>query len=99
MANRRPADPPGKSEAGSLPADKSPPRKRPSRAKKVVTKATAPHVMISEDLRRGMIAEAAYLRAERRGFTGGREAEAVDWLVAEAEVDALLRAGHGGTAQ
>ena len=99
MANRRPADPPGKSEAGSLPTDKSPPQKRPARAKKVVTQAAAPHVVISEDVRRGMIAEAAYLRAERRGFTGGREAEAVDWLIAEAEVDALLRAEHAGTPQ
>ncbi len=41
--------------------------------------------------RRAMIAEAAYLRAERRGFATGNEEE--DWLAAEAEVDALLRAG------
>ncbi|HEY7889359.1 MAG TPA: DUF2934 domain-containing protein [Steroidobacteraceae bacterium] len=40
-----------------------------------------------------MIAQAAYLRAERRGFAPGNEEE--DWLAAEAEVDALLRAGHG----
>jgi hypothetical protein len=44
-----------------------------------------------------MIAEAAYLRAERRGFAGGDERE--DWLAAEAEVDALLRAGHGSSPQ
>ena len=42
-----------------------------------------------------MIAEAAYLRAERRGFTAGREEE--DWLAAEKEVDALLSAGQGDT--
>jgi Protein of unknown function (DUF2934) len=41
-----------------------------------------------------MIAEAAYLRAERRGFTPGYEVE--DWLAAEKEVDALLRAEHVG---
>jgi hypothetical protein len=45
---------------------------------------------VSLDVRRGMIAEAAYLRAERRGFAPGGEAE--DWLAAEAEVDRLLSA-------
>jgi hypothetical protein len=44
-----------------------------------------------------MIEQAAYLRAERRGFTGGGEVE--DWLAAEAEVDALLKAGNGGPPQ
>jgi hypothetical protein len=44
-----------------------------------------------------MIAEGAYLRAERRGFAQGYETE--DWLAAEAEVDALLRAEHGATPQ
>jgi hypothetical protein len=44
-----------------------------------------------------MIAEAACLRAERRGFSPGGEHE--DWLAAEAEVDALLKARHGGTSQ
>jgi hypothetical protein len=40
-----------------------------------------------------MIAESAYLRAERRGFVPGHEEQ--DWLAAEAEVDALLREqGH-----
>jgi hypothetical protein len=45
---------------------------------------------VSADRRRGMIAEAAYLRAERRGFAPGGEEE--DWLAAEAEVDRLLSA-------
>jgi hypothetical protein len=44
-----------------------------------------------------MIAEAAFLRAERRGFSPGYEVE--DWLAAEAEIDALLRAEHGGAPQ
>lgn len=35
-----------------------------------------------------MIAEAAYFRAERRGFVAGNELE--DWLAAEIDVDALL---------
>ncbi len=50
-------------------------------------------ISVSEDARRAMIAQAAYLRAERRGFAAGGEIE--DWLAAEAEVDALLRAGNG----
>jgi hypothetical protein len=35
-----------------------------------------------------MIAEAAWYRAERRGFAPGRELE--DWLAAEIEIDALF---------
>jgi hypothetical protein len=43
---------------------------------------------VTSEQRRQMIAEAAYLRAERRGFGG----DAVrDWCEAEAEVDARLR--------
>ena len=51
---------------------------------------------VSFDERRGMIAKAAYLRAERRGFAAGGEAE--DWLAAEQEIDALL-GGAAGAAQ
>jgi hypothetical protein len=39
----------------------------------------------TRELRRRMIAEAAYFQAERRGFTPGCELE--DWLAAEAQVD------------
>ena len=49
---------------------------------------------VPAESRRAMIAEAAYLRAERRGFAAGHEEE--DWLAAEKEVDALLSAGQGG---
>jgi hypothetical protein len=55
--------------------------------------ATTTAITVSEDARRVMIAQAAYLRAERRGFAPGSEEE--DWLAAEAEVNALLRAGNG----
>ena len=48
-----------------------------------------PHVF--ED-RRALIAKAAYLKAERRGFAPGHELE--DWLAAENEVDQRL-AGEG----
>jgi hypothetical protein len=39
--------------------------------------------------RQQMIAEAAYFRAERRGFNGGDTVR--DWCEAEAEIDARLR--------
>lgn len=62
------------------------------------TKAKAPQrAAVTAEDRRAMIAEAAYLRAERRGFVPGSETE--DWLAAEVEVDALLKIGHGGPAQ
>lgn len=41
-----------------------------------------------EEMRRSMIAEAAYHIAERRGFEPGHEVE--DWLHAEKEIDAAL---------
>jgi len=44
---------------------------------------------VSVGQRQQMIAEAAYLRAERRGFSGGDTVR--DWCEAEAEVDARLR--------
>lgn len=43
---------------------------------------------VSAEERRRMIQEAAYLRAERRGFRGGSAEQ--DWFQAEAEVDYLL---------
>ena len=93
---------PAKTESASPAKTKSPPKPRAPRAKKAATAkvSTASAIIeISEDVRRGMIAEAAYLRAERRGFSGGHEKEREDWIAAEAEVDALLKAGHGSSAQ
>ena len=46
----------------------------------------APHF---SDPRRTAIAEAAYFRAERRGFAPGHELE--DWLAAETEINERLR--------
>jgi hypothetical protein len=43
---------------------------------------------IEPEERRAMIAEAAYYRAERRGFEPGRELE--DWTLAESEIDGML---------
>lgn len=109
MASRRPTDSP-RTSATPTPDPNSPPPAakakastvRKPRARKAATakgSAAAVTIEISEDVRRGMIAEAAYLRAERRGFSGGDEKEREDWLAAEAEVDALLKADQGASAQ
>jgi hypothetical protein len=46
---------------------------------------------VDPEQRMALIAEAAYFRAEKRGFSSGGEAE--DWLAAETEVDAKLLRG------
>jgi hypothetical protein len=107
MATRRPSEPPRTTDVPKeipkvIKADEKAasaiPKRKPAapRAKQPSTKAPA-QLSVSEDVKRGMIAEGAYLRAERRGFAPGHEAE--DWLAAEAEVDALLKARHGATSQ
>ena len=49
--------------------------------------STAPKTAISPEQRRRMVAEAAYYRAQRRGFRGD---PVRDWTEAEAEIDAIL---------
>ncbi len=44
---------------------------------------------VDSELRRQMVAAAAYFLAERRGFEAGHDLE--DWLAAEAMVDSRLR--------
>ncbi|HEY6453839.1 MAG TPA: DUF2934 domain-containing protein [Steroidobacteraceae bacterium] len=63
-----------------------------ARHKQAVISATVA-ATVSADERRGMIAKAAYLRGERRGFAPGGEAD--DWMAAEQEIDALLSGGSG----
>lgn len=53
---------------------------------KSVAKTNLP---VTPEERYRMIAEAAYFRAEKRGFVGGDMAE--DWLQAEAETERLLQ--------
>ena len=48
-------------------------------------------ITFGDDDRLGMIAEAAYIKAEKRGFIAGDEQEC--WLEAEQEIDALIAAG------
>lgn len=64
----------------------SPARKRPTKSKSAeqVEGSTA----VTPEQRMAWITEAAYYRAERRGFCGGDDT--ADWLAAEAEVDAML---------
>lgn len=92
MANRRPPEPPRLDPAP--PAD---PRRTVPRARTPGAAPSVPRAAVSADERRAMIAQNAYLRAQRRGFEPGHETE--DWFAAEAEVDALLRAEHGGSPQ
>jgi hypothetical protein len=92
MITRRTGGTPQGTEPGSR-TDVPPPERTAVRAKP----APQRRMQVSTDARRTMIAEAAYLRAERRGFAPGHETE--DWLAAEIEVDALLRSEHGRSAQ
>ncbi len=50
-----------------------------------------PAAGIEPDERYRMVAEAAYFRAERRGFAAGSELD--DWIQAETEVDRLIQTG------
>ena len=88
MANRRSLDAVSTDPA---PAPDSKVR-RPGRSRKPDS-ARSSSARLAPEARHALIAEAAYLRSERRGFEPGHETE--DWLAAEAEVDALLRVEQG----
>jgi hypothetical protein len=76
--------PPGKSAGPSAPVRPG----TPLATGKIAASGTARRV--TPETRREMIAERAYLRAEKRGFAPGKETE--DWLAAEVEIDLLLKA-------
>ena len=66
------------------------------------TEVTAAHLERREipsfsESREARIAEAAYWRAERRGFAAGQELD--DWLAAEKEVDGDLAASRRAATQ
>ena len=83
----------------------APERQAPAKAPKTRTKtrttepqpsfAAHPRAEVSADEVRKLIAEAAYYRAKKRGFTPGHEVE--DWVQAEAEV--LRRIGADESAR
>jgi hypothetical protein len=77
-------------ERGAAPLTQAAPRSAAaSRSRRRLAAAPDPAVQPPEDdARRALIAQAAYFRAERRGFAAGHEER--DWLEAEAEVDAML---------
>ena len=70
----------GKGKAAEPPALRVPVAPSRSRSRK--------RDLLSPDIRQRYIAEAAYFKAEKRGFAQGGELG--DWVEAEAEVDALL---------
>lgn len=101
MADTQAASPGGKTKAPAKKATSKANGKKPAATvgRKTVTKAKAPSPSkakpepppsqpVSPEERWRMVAEAAYLRAEKRNFTGGNPTD--DWLAAEAEVDKLL---------
>jgi hypothetical protein len=83
-----------------MPREKSPTstvaRKPAPRKTLAITKAEPTFTsFVGPEQRAALIAEAAYFRAERRGFMPGHETE--DWLAAEEEVDAHLLRGDSVT--
>ena len=88
MASRRSPDPVNPADSTPLTDDSA---RRAARARKSSATST-PAAQVSAEARHALIAAAAYLRAERRGFAPGQETD--DWFAAEAEVDALLRAAQ-----
>ena len=90
MATRRSTDIPAKNPPARTDAPRPSAHLRRSPSEPV-------RLALTPEARRAMIAEGAYLRAERRGFAPGHETE--DWLAAEAEVDVLLKVAHGGSSQ
>jgi Protein of unknown function (DUF2934) len=88
-----PAEPTGTTGTGSSASAEARSTRRRTASPKAQPAPVAAPVSVSAEARRDMIAKAAYLRAERRGFVPGFEEE--DWLTAEKEVDALLSAGQG----
>ena len=94
MAKPRLPDPPKPADPAPLANPAA--TRRPPPARKSPTDAP-PRVQLTPEARRTLIAETAYLRAERRGFEPGHETE--DWLAAETEVDALLRVEQGASPQ
>ena len=88
MATRRSTDVPAKNPPVRTDAPRPHVRRSPTEPARLA---------LTPEARRTMIAEGAYLRAERRGFAPGHETE--DWLAAEAEVDVLLKVAHGGSSQ
>lgn len=72
----------------------SPASRAASPSKLSAPSGTTAGMGLTAEQRHDLIAKAAYLRAERRGFQGGSPEQ--DWLEAEAEIDASLLRLRGG---
>jgi hypothetical protein len=86
----RPRTGTGRTKKKTAPGGTQPPPPEP-------TEVTGAHLERREipsfsESREARIAEAAYWRAERRGFVGGQELD--DWLAAEKEVDGDIASQH-----
>jgi Protein of unknown function (DUF2934) len=83
-----------------MPREKNPAtptvRKRAPRKSVATTGERKPTLtrFVGHEQRTALIAEAAFFRAEKRGFSPGHETE--DWLAAESEVDAKLMSAKSG---
>ena len=98
MADLRVTTTPEKKPGGGKAAGKSvaakSEAKKPSATteRKPITKPSnvqvPPRRTVTPEERWRMVAEAAYLKAEKRGFTGSNPTD--DWLAAEAEIDKIL---------
>jgi len=73
----------------SVPKAAAPAKGRAAKAPSAETAKGNGDARITPEQRYRMICDAAYYRAERRGFVGGSPSD--DWIAAEAEVDELLR--------
>lgn len=83
VAHPTPAALLSRTAAPASPADRSPAADTPANA--VIGRSP---LFIEPARREAMIAEAAYYRAQHRGFEPGHEFE--DWCAAEAEIDGML---------
>jgi hypothetical protein len=62
----------------------------PAAAQRTAAPVAAPKGKVDAKERQRLIAEAAYYRAQKRGFAPGHEVQ--DWVAAEKEVDARIAA-------
>jgi hypothetical protein len=90
----RPRTGSGRTKKTAPPAAQQSVPKHPRAETSTGTEVTAAHLERREipsfsESREARIAEAAYWRAERRGFVAGQELD--DWLAAEKEVDSNTR--------
>ena len=78
--------------AVAKPAEKKPAAvKKPAAAKKPAAKAAAKVIVLSDEQRYRMVAEAAYYRAERNQF---KSDPLRDWIDAESDISKLLSGGN-----